>query len=102
VAHSLAECFSVLTRAGLRTPQAALAYLGQFLREPPVGVAPGRYPAVIEELVSAGLSGGAMYDGLIAVSAREAGGMLVSLDARAARNYERCGVRFRLLTEGGG
>ena len=99
IAHTYAECASVLTRTGWRTPAEAIGYLGQFLREPPAGIAPERYPAAIEELADLGIAGGALYDGLIAFAAREAGGELISLDARAASRYERCGVSFRLISK---
>lgn len=53
----------------------------------------GRLPGELEER---GILGGAVYDGLVAMSARAHGLELLSLDRRAAQTYERCGVRFSL------
>jgi predicted nucleic acid-binding protein len=50
-----------------------------------------------DELSALGIAGGAVYDGLIALTARAAGAELVSLDRRAAETYERCGASVRLL-----
>ena len=46
---------------------------------------------------AAGISGGATYDGLIALTALEHDLRLLSRDARAARAYRALGVDFRLL-----
>ena len=48
---------------------------------------------------SAGVTGGAVYDGLIGLSSSRPGAELVSLDVRAARTYARLGVDFRLLAQ---
>jgi toxin FitB len=44
-----------------------------------------------------GVAGGAVYDALVALTAREADALLLTRDARAARSYERVGVRFELV-----
>lgn len=101
VAHTLAETFAVLSAPGGPYPATAadvLAYLEQFLVRTPIGLAPSRYPAAIRELGAAGVNGGAVYDGLIAITARQAGAELASLDVRASTTYERVGVSFALLT----
>jgi AbrB family looped-hinge helix DNA binding protein len=43
------------------------------------------------------ISGGATYDGLIALTVRAAGEDLATLDRRAQAIYDRCGVSVRLL-----
>ncbi len=48
-------------------------------------------------LVELGIEGGAVYDGLVALTAADAGATLISLDRRAATTYERCGVDVRLV-----
>lgn len=102
VAHTLAETFAVLTSSAFGEPAGrVLAYLAQFLGRPAIGLPPEDQPAAIRDLAAAGVVGGAVYDGLIALAAREAGAVLISLDARAARTYERCGVEFRILGGGG-
>jgi hypothetical protein len=98
IAHTLAETHSVLSGpAYRRTGRRVAEYLEQFLRRPPIGVAPADYPAALAELASSGVVGGAVYDGLIALGAKAGGASLVSLDRRAVRTYRRCGVDFRVL-----
>jgi predicted nucleic acid-binding protein len=98
VAHTVAETFSVLTAgAYAHPPGRVVEYLRQFCARAPIGIAPAGYPSAIEELARAGVAGGATYDGLIALAAREGGVALVSLDRRASTTYGRCGIDFRLL-----
>lgn len=44
-----------------------------------------------------GVRGGAVYDGLVALSAEAAGSQLLSLDRRAGVTYSRLGIGFRIL-----
>lgn len=48
-------------------------------------------------LASAGRIGGAVYDALVALTARLAGAVLVTADARAAATYDLVGVELRRL-----
>jgi predicted nucleic acid-binding protein len=48
-------------------------------------------------LAAAGVSGGATYDGLIALTAQEFDLELLSRDRRAARTYRALGIGFQLL-----
>lgn len=48
-------------------------------------------------MASAGIGGGAIYDALIAESARLAGATLVSADRRAAATYAAVGVEVEFL-----
>ncbi len=103
IAHTMAESFAVLTGGPyVANPDVVLTYLGQFQAEPVAGIRPDEYPSRLRELAAAGIGGGALYDGLIALGARGAGATLASLDHRAAPTYERCGVEFRLLDASGG
>ncbi len=43
------------------------------------------------------VAGGAVYDALIALTARAAGAELLTLDRRAMPIYERCGVEAMLV-----
>lgn len=98
IAHTLAETHAVLTGPAYRRPGARVTeYLEQFLGRDPVGIPPLRYPIALAELADAGVSGGALYDGLIALGAREGEATLLSLDRRAAPTYRRCQVDYRLL-----
>ncbi|MCA1699794.1 MAG: hypothetical protein LC790_13170 [Actinobacteria bacterium] len=100
VAHTVAEVTAVLTAAAYGYPPTRVSeYLAQFLDRETVGVEPALYPSTVTELTDAGIVGGAVYDGLIAIGARSAGATLVSLDRRAAPTYRRCGVAFRLLND---
>ena len=100
VAHTVAETYAVLTAPG--GPAAApgetvLAYLSQFLERDAIAITTPVYLETLTRLSRASLAGGAVYDGLIAAAAREAGARLVSLDRRAARAYLACGVAAELL-----
>lgn len=101
IAHTMAETFSVLSASGgvyRVEPNAVAAYLQQFLEDsPPIQPLPTAYHEALDLLADAGRAGGAIYDALIALAAREAGAELVSLDRRAGRTYELCGVSARLL-----
>lgn len=58
----------------------------------------------VGELARIGITGGAVFDGLVALAARATGHRLISRDARAARaaqTYERLGIEFELLTTAG-
>jgi predicted nucleic acid-binding protein len=51
------------------------------------------------ELARSGVAGGATYDGLVALAAREHGAVLVTRDARARSTYEALGVSVDVLAE---
>lgn len=100
VAHTIAETFAVLSTPGgpyPATPEIVVEYLSPLLERDPIGLTPRRYPRAVAELARLGVRGGAVYDGLIALAARDADVELVSLDRRAASTYERVGVRYRLI-----
>ncbi len=100
IGHALAESYSVLTR--LPEPhRAGPSLVAQFLQQKMFGdpllldVASTRLlPARLAEL---GISGGATYDAVIALTAASHGAVLVTLDQRAIATYQRCGVRHELL-----
>jgi predicted nucleic acid-binding protein len=75
-----------------------IAYLDQFLAGREAAPIPaGAYSEAIALLSESGSSGGAIYDALIALAAREARVTLVSLDRRALSTYELCSVEVSLL-----
>jgi predicted nucleic acid-binding protein len=99
-AHAALESYSVLTR--LPSPHRADPRLvGSFLAdrfpEPLLVLDPAAHERLVDELATLGIVGGAVYDGLIAATAREAEATLVTLDRRAAATYDRFRVGFRLL-----
>lgn len=101
IAHTIAETYAVLTARGgpyPALPGDATAYLAQFLDRSPLGITPEAYPAALTELAAAGITGGAIYDGLIALAARAADAELVTLDTRATSTYTRLRVNVRTLS----
>jgi toxin FitB len=101
VAHTLAEAYSVLSSPGgpyRFEPGAVIAYLDQFLeRSDPIQPRIGSYREALDLLGTRNRAGGAVYDALIALAARDAGVSLVSLDRRAERTYAACRVEARML-----
>ena len=100
IAHVAVETYSVLTRlppphrvepldaasiVGARLPGAWVTLDDGACRSLPLGLAEAR------------VAGGATYDGLIALAAREHDLELVSRDQRAARTYRALEVPFRLV-----
>jgi predicted nucleic acid-binding protein len=101
VAHCAIETFSVLTR--LPPPHRAPGrlvrdFLAARFVDPFVALDAIGYRALIPRLVELGISGGAVYDALVAATASAAGDILVSCDRRAVQIYQRLGVDYRLLS----
>ena len=100
IAHVAAETYSVLTRLPAPHRAEAVTAATAIRKRLPVAHvtleaashadAPGR-------LAAAGISAGATYDGLIALTAIEHDLELLSRDRRAARTYRTLGARFQLL-----
>lgn len=100
-AHVLIECYSVLTRLPPphRAPGDLVAeFLGQRFKEPPLSLPPRGHTALLDTVARAGLAGGAIYDALIAATARHAGATLLTRDRRARVVYERIGVDYQLIS----
>jgi predicted nucleic acid-binding protein len=97
----LIESYSVLTR--LPPPHRAPAPLvAEFLLErfpqPPLAL-PGRvYLSSLLSAAEAGITGGGIYDALIAATAVHARARLLTRDRRAAPTYERLGVRYEIVS----
>lgn len=51
------------------------------------------------EIARHGVSGGATYDGLVALAARENGAVLVTRDARARSTYEAVGTLVEVIVD---
>lgn len=100
-AHVLLEAYSVLTR--LPPPHRLNADVAHdVLRRwfPPAAVltvGAGLQREAIDRLHDAGIEGGGVYDGLVALTASAHGERLVTRDRRAVRTYEALGVEFDLL-----
>ena len=99
-AHVAFESFSVLTR--LPPPHRAPADVAaQFLavRFPgaPLTLPGSAHLALVGLAARAGLAGGAIYDALVAATAKHADATLLTRDRRALSTYEAVGVRVELL-----
>ena len=100
VEHCALETYSVLTR--LPAPHRAS---GEVVREflktrfplPFLRLSAGAYREFLSALPDRAVSGGAVYDALVAATAAHHGAQLVSCDRRAAVVYERYRVRTQLL-----
>lgn len=100
LAHVLAESYATLTRlpSPFRlTPKQCSAFLTSAFRTEPLTVSSRGYLRVLELLADHDVSGGAVYDCLIAETAREHKATLVSLDKRAIANYALVGAVHELL-----
>lgn len=100
IGHCALEAFSVLTR--LPGPQRippglVVEFLRLSFSKEPLVLSASQLADVVGELHERGVSGGAVYDGLVALSARAHHAELLSLDRRAADTYRRCEVAYRLL-----
>ncbi len=98
-AHVLLECYSVLTRLPPphRRPVALVAEALAGLDLRPVGFPGEECQRLVAALARANLAGGAVYDALVAATARHNRLTLVTTDVRAAATYEAVGVRYELL-----
>ena len=97
--HAAFETFSVLTRLAppdRLTPQAAQRLIEVNFPHTRFLSSEGS-AALVSRLSAAGVSGGAVYDALVAAAAAEHGLRLVSRDARAARTYRAMGADLELL-----
>ena len=97
--HAWFETYSVLTRLsiGLRlSPAAAHRLLAQDFPAT-VFLSGAAMVDLIEEIAQQGIAGGAVYDALVAIAAREHRLPLVSRDRRARPVYEALGVDVRFL-----
>jgi predicted nucleic acid-binding protein len=100
VAHCALEAYSVLTRlpAPYRAPGVlVVTFLDGRFPEEPLTLAPRSFRHLVKDLEHLGIAGGAVYDGLVAMSAAAHEATLLTLDHRAEATYRRCGVRARFL-----
>ena len=101
VAHSVVETYSVLTRLPPPhrvVPGLAAEFLRHVATDAPLVLPAGEVARLPDLLSGRGISGGAAYDALVAVTALQHGAELVSLDSRAAATYRAVGAAHRLLT----
>ena len=98
--HAAFEAYSVLTRlpgASRVDPATAESVLSQAFGDPcwiPVTTRRG----LMKRLSSVGITGGAVFDALVAIAASSNNRTLLSLDRRATSTYRRLDVDFELVT----
>jgi len=97
--HALAETYSVLTRlpgdARLSVEDAVRLLDARFAK--PLTLSGPHAQKVHVTLSRLGIAGGAVYDGLVALAAKEHGVALATRDARARGTYEAVGVKIVLV-----
>jgi toxin FitB len=92
--HALAETYSVLTRLpgdARLAPGDAARLLGARFSAPLV-LSRSQASKLPDTLSRLGLAGGAVYDALVALAAKEHGAALATRDARARGTYDAVGV----------
>jgi predicted nucleic acid-binding protein len=97
ISHILAEAYSSVTRMPAFQRRSHVEVIQYFFEQFTSEVSIPPYLPSLNELVERGITGGAIYDGLIAMAARNAGLKLLTLDQRAARTYEAVGDEYELL-----
>ncbi|HEX3434784.1 MAG TPA: PIN domain-containing protein [Solirubrobacteraceae bacterium] len=100
ISHVAFETTSVLSRMpeGLRmTPTSVHDALGLDFPDPWLALDAVGQRTCLSRAVEAGLRGGALYDALIAATAREHGATLLSVDRRARDAYEAIGAKVSYL-----
>jgi len=98
--HALAETYSVLTRlpGDARLAPADAARLMNARFSSPLILSSSRTRKLPDALSSLGIAGGAVYDALVALAAREHGAVLATRDARARGTYDAVGVKIIVVT----
>jgi predicted nucleic acid-binding protein len=94
------ESYSVLTR--LPPPhRVAAGLVGEFLaatfREPALTLPSRQQTSLVELAIGEGVTGGGIYDALVAATAKHAGATLLTRDHRAVPVYEVVGAAYELL-----
>jgi predicted nucleic acid-binding protein len=99
-AHVALEVYSVLTR--LPPPHRATAgvvvsFLKDRFRSPVLTLSAEEQVELLETAADRGITGGALYDALVAATAKRAGATLLTRDRRAVRTYETLKATYELI-----
>jgi len=98
--HALAETYSVLTRlpGDARLAPADAARLLDARFSSALMLSSSRTRKLPDTLSRLGIAGGAVYDALVALAAKEHGVTLATRDARARGTYDAVGVKVIVVT----
>jgi len=100
ISHTLLETYSVLTRSPspfrINAETAHTWLTAHFTAE--VSLPANSHLETLSRLHGLGIQGGAVYDGIIALTAAGLKATLLTLDKRAVTTYSKCGVKFQLLS----
>lgn len=98
--HALAETYSVLTRlpgdARLAPADASRLLTARFAA--PLALNSSSARKLPDTLARLGIAGGAVYDALVALAAKEHGASLATRDTRARGTYDAVGVEVIAVT----
>jgi predicted nucleic acid-binding protein len=97
--HAAFETYSVLTRlpGALRLNAAGARSVIATNFPASVFLTPSQSARALATLAAAGIAGGAVYDGLVALAAAASGIVLLSCDRRALPTYAALSVRVEML-----
>lgn len=98
--HALVETYSVLTRlpGDARLAPADATRLLKTRFSPPLLLSNARSRRLPDTLSRLGIAGGAVYDALVALAAKEHEVALATRDARAKGTYDAVGVKIIVVT----
>jgi len=98
--HALAETYSVLTRlpGDARLAPADAARLLNVRFATPLVISGARARKLPDTLSRLGIAGGAVYDALVALAAKEHRATLATRDARARATYDLVGVKVIVVS----
>lgn len=100
IAQVALEAYSVLTRlpAPQRVPALeARAFLAETFTLPLLVLSPAGYDGLLDLVSKSEVTGGAVYDALVAAAASEAGVTLLSLDRRATATYQLLQIDYEII-----
>ena len=78
-------------------PTIAASVLARRFDAPPLRLGDAERSRLLQTLAGAGVSGGASYDGLVALEAKAHAHTLLTLDDRAQSTYQRLGAEFTVI-----
>ena len=100
-AHVAVEAYSVLTRLPPphRVPANLVSvFISEQFKEPLLLMTDAALRRLLGALPEMGVTGGRVYDAVVAATALEAGAELMTRDQRAVPTYTAIGVAFKLLS----